>query len=370
MIQCAMAAEPALLAALHKQVQWCDQLNAPFTARVIETMADDWRAGGPLRTLLPDWPGDPAADAVPLRLAGALHGLALSGRHPALAALYPPHATALDGARLLPLLHGVLQHEAGHFRTYLASAPQTNEPLRSAALLGGYAAIARRFGLPLALREIGASAGLNLLWDGFGYRLQTGTHTTAWGDAHSPVQLAAEWRGALPQLPAHIDVAERRGCDRAPLDVHDPAAAARLASYVWPEQRERLERLWAAIALAQRSDMRVETADAGDWIEHELAAPSQGRCTVVVHSIVWQYLPAATQHRLRRNIAEAGARASASAPLAWLRLEPTAAATAPTLRLTCWPGGDRQELASAHAHCSWVEWLPAGGAPPAGALLR
>jgi hypothetical protein len=343
--------DDALQAAFAEQVGWCTRLDAPFTAALIGWLADDRARGGPVRALLPGWPHDPSADLVPLRLAGGLHALVLSGRHPALAALYPP--AAFDAAALGPALHRLLVDEADHLRAWLASAPQTNETQRSAVLLGGYAEVARRTALPLALREIGASAGLNLLWDRFGYRLGP----QRWGDAASPVQISADWRGNALLLPASIAVADRRANDLQPIDAGDAQAALRLRAYVWPDQPERAARLAGALRLAQTLRPAVDAGDAADWVERQLAAPTPGAATVLVHSIVWQYLPAATRARIEAAVQAAGARASAAAPLAWLRMEFFAHGAAAELRLALWPGGAETTLARAHPHGAWADWL-------------
>lgn len=352
-----MNAHHALVDAFHEQVRWCDKLGSPFTARLLAWLADDWLAGGPMRALIPQWTSDPPGqDLVPLRLAGGLHALALSGRHPALSALYPPAASTFDGDALAPLLRRLLVDEAVHLRAWLTSAPQTNEVMRSAVLIGGYAAIAQATGLPLVLREIGASAGLNLLWDRFHYTL--GAHR--WGDAASPVQLVSDWRGPAPTLPGRIAVADRRGNDLLPIDVSDAAAVQRLRSYVWPDQQARAARLQGAIALAQHDLPMVQAGDAAAWVEQELATPRAGAATVLVHSIVWQYLPAATRERIEATLAGAAARARHDAPLAWLRMEFFAADAPAELRLTLWPEGRERILARTHPHGEWVEWLDQG----------
>lgn len=349
-----MNAPDALIEAFREQVRWCDQLGSPFNARLLEWLADDWLAGGAMRALIPEWTsGPPGQDLVPLRLAGGLHALALTGRHPDLTALYPPTASSFDAEALAPLLRRLMIDEAGHLRTYLASAPQTNEVMRSAVLIGGYAAIAQATGLPLALREIGASAGLNLLWDRFHYTLGA----QAWGDAASPVQIAADWRGVSPTLPAPFAVADRRGNDLLPVDLRDPAAVLRLRAYVWPDQAARAARLQGAIALAQRELPVVDAGDAAAWVEAQLAAPREGVATVLVHSIVWQYLPPATRERIAAALAAAATRASRAAPLAWLRMEFFAPGAPAELRLTLWPEGRERTLATTHPHGEWVEWI-------------
>jgi hypothetical protein len=350
-----MSAPDTLLVALRQQMQYCERAGAPFTAALMAWLSHDWAAGGPVRQLLPQWPGDPQADAVPLRLAGALHALVLGGQAPALAALYPPYVEQFDSARLTPVLKAVFARHDLHLRAFLAGAPQTNEPQRSAVLLGGFALIAQAHPLPLSLREVGASAGLNLLWDRYGYKLG---EDRFWGPPRSPVQLTSDWRGQPPALPSTIDVADRQGCDLAPLSLLNPASALRLAAFVWPEQRGRLARLQAAIALARRAGPAVAAADAAAWVERQLSEPRPGRTTVIYHSICWQYMSKATRTRLHAAVDDAGARATALAPLAWLTYEPPSdAPIEPELRLTVWPGGWTQRLARAHPHGDWVEWF-------------
>jgi hypothetical protein len=342
--------DAALIDSFRKQIGWCEQLGSPFTARIVEALADDWQQGGALRELLPEWPGDPTHDALPLRVAGALHGLVLAGLDAELAALYPPHAVAFGAATATAIRRALREHPE-QVRDYLRVAPQTNEIGRSAVLLGGFATLAQETGLPLAVLEIGASAGLNQWWDNYRYALAS----TTWGDAASSVIVRSDWQGTPPALPDRIAVARRAGCDVAPIDLRAAGAAQRLLSYVWPDQQERLARLRAAIELARAQPHTVRQADAAPWAEQQLAAAAGGVVTVLVHSIVWQYLGDASRERIRAALARAGEQATRDAPLAWLRLEPSAAA-GPQLKLTLWPGGERRVLADAHPHGAWVRW--------------
>ena len=76
----------------------CAGMGSPFTARLCRLLADRLAPGDPVADRVLGWPGDPShrADALPLRLAGALHGLVLEGRDAGLAAVYPPHHAAAD----------------------------------------------------------------------------------------------------------------------------------------------------------------------------------------------------------------------------------------------------------------------------------
>jgi hypothetical protein len=337
-----------------RQIAWCDDNGSPFTARVLEAAWSDRERGGALRKALPDWPGDAGADAVPLRVAGALHAMALDGSAAELTALYPPRRTAWDTQRGPVAVAQALAAQRERVAAYLRVAPQTNEIGRSAVLLLGFATISRQLGLPLDTLEIGASAGLNQLWHRFGYRIGA----TRWGDPASDVLVRAEWRGSEPQRwPARIDVASQAACDISPLDLQRDGTALRLMSYVWPDHAERLQRLRAAITLAQRSALIVESADALPWVRRALAAPRLGRATVLYHSVMWQYMAATTRDALRDAITEAGARASAAAPLAWLAFEPPNADADMLLTLQLWPGGAQRVLARAHPHGRWIEPL-------------
>ncbi|MEM7021576.1 MAG: DUF2332 family protein [Pseudomonadota bacterium] len=334
------------------QARACRALGSPFTADLLEAAAerlDEHSAVG--RTVL-NWPGDPRADALGLRFAGSLHRLVLMGVAPELARTYPTgQRTIGTGALWSQVAEALAAHETALLGS-LQSPPQTNEVARCAVLVGGFAAAAERTGRPLALLEIGASAGLNLHWDAYRYVLGG----TRWGPEGASVQLEPEWRGASPTI-GPVEVRHRLGCDQAPIDPSNHGDRLRLRSYIWPDQTARLARLDAALDHAARQQLRVEQADAADWVLACLARRPDGHASVLYHSIVWQYLLAATQRRIEDGLAEAGAAASADAPLAWLRMEPSSVVGKTELLLTTWPGGITERLAYADYHGRWVEWL-------------
>lgn len=171
--------------------------------------------------------------------------------------------------------------------------------------------------------------------------------------------IRCDWRGELPPLSAPLEIVERAGVDIRPADPSDPEARARMLAYVWPDQIERLARLEAALSYAASQPWRVERASAGDWLEAKLDSPQPaGRTRVVMHSIMWQYMPADAQARIAVLIAEAGERAAADAPLAWLRMEPDARKGSAAVTLTLWPGGEERILGRADFHGRWAEWRP------------
>ncbi len=85
-----MAGTDSVVAALRRQSGWCAGFGSLFTARLLTHLADAASQGAGVAPLLANWPGDPVADALALRLTGAMHALVLSGAAPDLAALYPP----------------------------------------------------------------------------------------------------------------------------------------------------------------------------------------------------------------------------------------------------------------------------------------
>ena len=239
--------------------------------------------------------GDPKAGALALRVAGALHRIAQDGRDDRLAELYS-HAEASQARDSAPLLSSTLRANGDRLEIYLAHAPQTNEVARSAMLLGGFLTVAQAWRLPLAVLEIGASAGLNLLFDRYRYDFREWT----WGPQDARLTIAADWEGSRPP-DANPIIAARLGCDRRPLDLRDDEARRRLRSYVWADQKDRMERLDRAIATALADPPRIEHADAADWLEALLAQPRPERVTVILHSIVWQYLGAEAQGAHHRS---------------------------------------------------------------------
>jgi hypothetical protein len=347
----------SLVQSLQIQAAVCGRMASSFSEAILGAAANDVASGGPTRALMDRWAGastrDLMADAVPLRLLGALHDLALSGDDAALATAYPSDGSSGDAEAAWAAALNATAMSPERLARFMDHEPQTNEVRRSACLLGGFLAIAAETRLPIRLFEIGASAGLNQLWDRYAYRLgEAGT----WGPSGSPVEIPTDWRGPLPALDAAVAVIERAACDRKPVDLRDPTARRRLRAYVWADQIDRLERLDAAVAMALEAGTAVDAEDAVDWTRRRVVV-RPGAATVLFHSVFWQYMPPESQAALAALIAEIGATASADAPFAWLRMEPPPTDMATMeLRLTLWPGGEDRRLGTVHPHGVWVAW--------------
>ncbi|MEA3043064.1 MAG: hypothetical protein QOH47_902 [Sphingomonadales bacterium] len=345
-----MASEAAVRTSFEIQADWCARLGSPFTALLCTALAATLDRSGAVGARVLDWPGDPSpgGDALALRLCGGLHFLVRAGAAPALAALYPPAALP-DAAALGEALAPLLQDEA--LLPWLERAPQTNEVGRSAVLMAGLLVAAARFRRPLALYELGASAGLNLQLDRYAFDLGG----RAAGDPASAVRLAPAWAGRPPPA-ADVRIATRQGVDLNPFDVRRDRD--RLLAYIWPDQQRRLALAAAALGIAAADPPPVARGDAADWIERALAIPGPSGVTrLVMHSVSFQYFPAAVQARIVRHLARAGAAAAGEAPLAWLRFEKLADEEGYSLRLRAWPDGGDRLLARAHPHASSIRWL-------------
>jgi hypothetical protein len=329
-------------------------LGSPLYATILDATAADVERGGPAWRLLEGREREPARSFLALRLAGAVHRLVLMGRIPELAPLYPSAGGEVD-LELAPLRFlEVLAEHPEEIREHLDRPVQTNEVGRCRGLVGGFLLVAQETQLPLAVLEVGASAGLNLRFDRYRYS----SRGVSFGDPQSPVRFDDVFDSATPPLDANLVVTERRGCDASPLDPGSSEDRLTLMSYVWPDQGERFRQLEAAFEVAAREKLTVERASAAEWAARVLAERREGVATVLFHSIVVQYLTAEEGTALYQAITAAGNRSTSDAPFGWLFMEPGGDQT--EVRLTLWPGGEECLLARAGYHSSQVNWLYSG----------
>ncbi len=339
-----------ILAHFAEQAMYCDMFGSPFTAQLIKSMSEDYQSGGPVAALLKDWDTNPRADALALRLAGYFHHAVLVNRDAALAAHYPSSLANWSIEDIWPLARTLLEREPKAAAAFIRSAPQTNETRRSIGLLAAFLSFAENWKGEVDMLEIGASAGLNLNWDLYTYK----TKSWAWG-AEGPVQIDTDWNGPPPPI-ADIAVRNRAACDLNPLDISDENQRLQLRSYVWPDQPDRLARFDGAVALARETGVRVERADAAQWLVKKLSARADDAATIVYHSVFLQYPPREARDAIVEAIRSAGARATERAPLAWVRLEPEALtddvrdSPRMVIDVTTWPGARRRIVGYTDGH--------------------
>ncbi|MBC7290395.1 MAG: DUF2332 domain-containing protein [Actinotalea sp.] len=171
--------------------------------------------------------------------------------------------------------------------TILARATQTNEAGRCAVLLPFLASLPQ----PLALLEVGASAGLCLLPDRYSYTYDDAARFDP-DDGPSDVVLACALNGDARAPRLMPEITWRAGIDLAPVDVQDTDACRWLETLVWPEHEERRERLHRALGLARRDPPRVLAGDLLDRLPGLAAEAPADATLVVLHSAVLAYLDA------------------------------------------------------------------------------
>ena len=348
--------------------------GSPIYAAICARLADDHPTGSLALNAEPGF-------RTPLILLAAVHHLLLSGRMHPLAAYYPSlagvEARSIDDG-LYPSFAGfIAAHRAAVTELIATHTTQTNEARRTVLLVPPLGLIAGEAGAPIALLEVGASAGLNLLPDRYGFSI--GADGT--GDRRSPVQIACAVEGELrPPVPAPMPaIGWRAGLDVHPLDVRSADTVGWLRALIWPEHLDRMAVLEGAVALAVPDPPRLVRGDLVDDLPALAAEAPAGMPLVVTDTWVLAYVT--TERRLdfvralRRIAAERGAPAwliscESQAVLASLGLGVGAApddgsggVSALSLHQFDPYGASRHDLlAECHAHGRWLRWLDPGTA--------
>lgn len=232
---------------------------------------------------------------------------------------------------------------------------QTNEVGRCTALVPAFEWVVRQHvGMKLAMIEIGASAGLNMLWDRYGYEYRPGGKV---GDADAMVQLPCEVRGTIPPLPeAMPEVVWRVGIDINPLIgfVHDESEMLWLQALIWPEQADRAEQLERAINEARRTPPEVRKGSAPDVIEDIIEEAPSDAHLVIYHSYTLNQMPQDVGNATRENMQKA----SETRDFTRIALEWWAGEPAPTLDAYEYRGGEmmKTRLGICESHGRWLEW--------------
>ena len=328
------------------QAKACQDLGSPFMHQLMMILGNQLTPDTPLTKRLFEWPGDlgPAGASLPLRLAGSLHSLSRQGKGE-LNKVYPPNIVTDEN--LWKVVSNILQSESIYINKFIDNPPQTNEVRRGAVLLAAGHWLAEKFKLPIQLFELGASAGLNLMWD----RFELIVKNQSFGQSGSLVSLSPEWEGPLPEQ-TRPSIIGRSGVDLLPLD--PVCDRDRLLSYLWPDQPQRIALTDAAIDIAEA---KVDKADAIDWLSQRLAA-KEGVMQLVYSTVAWQYLSHTEQQKGSVIIETAGRIATRTSPIAWFTMETDGKGPGAELSLRLWPGNYTIHMGRADFHGRWVDWSP------------
>ncbi|MCG8359344.1 MAG: DUF2332 domain-containing protein [Kiloniellales bacterium] len=285
-------------------------------------------------------------------LLGAVHALLLQGPDDEPLAAFYPSLTAspapADGA--FPAFQAFCRRHADKIAEILRTrVVSTNEVQRCACLLPGFAAVAEMTVAPLHIIEIGASAGLNLFWDHYGYDYGAAGFV---GDPEAPLILRCTLHGRAPTLPRRLPaVASRIGIDPVPLDPADPADVAWLRALIWPEQHERAVRLETAAAIAARLRPTLLAGDGQARLPEALDAIGADEPICLVHSFTLNQFAVEARSAFLAQLDRLGElRMLYRLGLEW------GAAEAPALTLTRHGKGmpESRRLALCDAHGAWI----------------
>ncbi|WP_285708341.1 DUF2332 domain-containing protein [Microtetraspora sp. NBRC 16547] len=245
----------------------------------------------------------------------------------------------------LPWVH---EHWAEVSAVMRERSTQTNEPGRCATLLPLLTSLPQ----PLALIEVGASAGLCLYPDRYRYRYDGGQPL---GPA-SGVTLACRTNGPVPrEMPR---VVWRAGIDLNPIDVRDVEQVRWLEALVWPEQEDRLSRLRAAVDLARSDPPHLVRGDVNETLDELVRQAPRDATVVVFHSAVLAYLPPAERERFAATMRRL--------PVRWISNEAPTVLPDIAARLGRTPPADRgvfvlaldeKPVAFTGPHGQFLDWL-------------
>jgi hypothetical protein len=297
----------------------------------------------------------------PVLLFAAVHDLVLRGLGADLAAFYPNVAAEPKVGDVAPAFHSFVMDHADSIRDLVATHnTQTNEVGRCSLFLPVLARLDAECG-PLALAEVGASAGLNLLLAHYSYTYLPGGSV----GAPSSVDLTCGTRGDPPvptEMPA---IAATIGLDVAPIDVRDVDQTRWLEACVWPDQTDRFDRLRASIAIARQHPPSIARGDAVVDVAATVERIASLGHPVVMNSWVLNYL---SEDRQREYVIELD-RFGADRDLSWVLLESPAQTPglpipghkdeqATVLSVVRWRDGQRhvERLANCHPHGYWMHW--------------
>ena len=242
-------------------------------------------------------------------LLGVVHYLLLGGLDHPLGEVYRAQSDADPG----PLFRDVcLTHRAEVLELMETRRTQTNECGRSALIGPALTWAARTIGAPLALLDVGTSAGLNLGCDR--YFIDYGAAGST-GPPDSEVKIACTVTGGRPPIATRLPaIVARVGLDRSPIDLTDERDARWLLACTWPDTGDRLARTGAAIRDAQRHPPTIRRGDMIDDLPAAVATLPRDAVACVTTTWAIAYLRREARERFAAQLARAGR----DRPIVWI----------------------------------------------------
>ncbi len=238
-------------------------------------------------------------------------------------------------------------HEAEILHLVKSRRVQTNEIRRCSYLMPAFGVVAQLArDRPLALIDVGASAGLNLLWDRYRYRYSDGSE---YGPPESRVLIDCELRTPMPSLPPDFpEVASSVGIDLDPVDMSDDEESEWMMALVWPDHRDRAKLLREARRIWLDDPPRVDAGDAIDLLPSIIDQTPEGAALCVFHCHTLNQFPLEARDTFRDTLNQASERRD-------IYYVPSEGAQMSLYRVR---RGERTVIMSArrHAHGRWIEW--------------
>lgn len=301
-------------------------------------------------------------------LFGAVQFLLLDGVQHELASFYPSvggHRNPNDAWSAFRRF--CIEHATDLIEQIAKRRVQTNEVGRCGLLLPAFGIAERGFERPLALIEVGASAGLNLFFDHYRYEYSDG-HTVSPPPQAQRTRVGANQVIIRTELRGDVDcpipeimprVVNRTGVDIDPVDVTNDDAIRWVEALIWPDHVDRHETYRTAVTIVREIPPRIVTGDALDLLPELMHSAPVGSTPCVYHSHAIYQMSDDWRLEFERQLkACAQDRDFVHISLEWLKDDP-----GPELHLTTYRDGHgtRAHLASCHHHGRWIEAKETGG---------
>ncbi len=224
---------------------------------------------------------------------------------------------------------------------------QTNEIRRCSYLMPAFGVISNEHpARPLALVDVGASAGLNLLWDSYRYSYSDGS---SYGPEDSRVLVDAETRTPMPRIPAQFPrVSFRVGIDLSPVDLSDDEEFRWMMALVWPDHTDRAELLAAARKIWLETPPEIVAGDAVAVLPDVLTSVPEDAILCIFHCHTLNQFPVDARAAFHEALMqEAERRTVYHVPSEGERMS-----------VDCIENGQTSTILSArrNAHGRWIEW--------------
>jgi hypothetical protein len=296
-------------------------------------------------------------------LLAAVHYLLLGGVDHPLARVYAGTSDADVGPLFVDFC---IAYRAPLLELLASRHTNTNEVGRSALLGCALTDVARRLGGPLALVDVGCSAGLNLYCDR--YLLDYGSAGRT-GPDDARVSIECDVIDARPPIePTLPAIAARVGIDLDPVDLDDDDESRWLLACVWPDTH-RLPRTRLALEEVRRAQPPIVRGDAVETVSEVVSGLPADAVAVVTTTWSLAYLSPERRIGFREALAETSRRR----PIAWISADSRGVVDlfsgtevpsdpqgmeASILGLGVFRDGavDAELLAFVHPHGNWIDW--------------